>query len=386
MARHPRGFDMSNPYPVVVLLFVCLSLIITPAYAQSGTLDVEIGSATGTTIFARALAASGLDATVGDAGTEYTVFVPTDGAFAAFQEELGIDESTLLGDTASLTRVLNFHIVEGRYTFSDIVALTQQNTDAPDTTRIPTLSGASIDFAYNPTTGQLTLEDARATLTATNNDASNGVFHIMDAVLLPLSVTGSDTTDTASTTDNTASTDTTTEATATPEGPTATPSPPQSATGYNAGSVTDVISRNPQLSFLLEAGEKVGMAAALNDLEKEYTLFAPTDTAFDNLRFQLGFSRGEMLNNSLLERILGYHVVEGTLMKADLLALDRESVETLYPDNFIVPRATPNGGIVVNRIVAVIATDIPATNGTVHVVNNVMLPYDALERFGIAVP
>ncbi|MEM6527810.1 MAG: fasciclin domain-containing protein [Chloroflexota bacterium] len=369
---------MSNPYPLMVIL--CLILIITPAHAQSGTLDVEIGSAPSTSVFAGALAASGLDATVGDASTEYTVFVPTDGAFAAFQDEVGIDESTLLGDTTSLTRVLNFHIVEGRYSFNDIVALALANTDTPNTTRIPTLSGASIDFAYDATTGQLILEDSRATLTATNNEASNGYYHVMDAVLFPRSLASSDDSSTAP------ADDATPEATATPEGPTSTPSPPQSPTGYNIGSVTDVISRNPQLSFLLDAGERVGMAAALDNLDEEYTLFAPNDEAFDNLRFQLGFSREEMLNNSLLERILGYHVVEGTVTRADLLELDGESILTLYPENYFVPNITPNGGIVINRVVAVLATDIPATNGTVHVVNNVMLPYDVLEGFGIAVP
>jgi uncharacterized surface protein with fasciclin (FAS1) repeats len=103
----------------------------------------------------------------------FTVFAPTDTAFAALLTELGITKAALLADTALLTKVLTYHVVSGRVLKADV----------PVGSAITTVQGDT--FTVN---AALAITDQRArtaNITATDVLASNGVIHVLDKVILP---------------------------------------------------------------------------------------------------------------------------------------------------------------------------------------------------------
>ena len=123
-------------------------------------------------ILVEAVVAAGLAATLQGPGP-FTVFAPTDAAFAALLSELGISKQALLADTALLTQVLTYHVVPARVLAAQI----------PVGTPITTVQGQS--FTISPAL-QITDQRGRvANITATDLLASNGVIHVIDRVLLP---------------------------------------------------------------------------------------------------------------------------------------------------------------------------------------------------------
>lgn len=138
------------------------------------TMDiVETASAAGdfTTLVA-AVEAAGLVETLQGEGP-YTVFAPTDEAFAAALEDLGLTAEELLADTETLTSILTYHVVEGEVPAADVVTL--------DGEEVPTVNGATVTIGVDGET--VTVNDA--TVTATDIFATNGVIHVIDGVLLP---------------------------------------------------------------------------------------------------------------------------------------------------------------------------------------------------------
>lgn len=110
------------------------------------------------------------------------------------------------------------------------------------------------------------------------------------------------------------------------------------------------------------------------------TVFAPTDQAFENLIATLGISLDEALMFSdLLTQVLLYHVVSGEVFAADVVELDGTSVPTLLDDAAFLVEVTDDG-VVLNEIVNVTATDIQASNGVIHVIDNVLLPQVVLDQ------
>lgn len=101
----------------------------------------------------------------------FTVFAPTDEAFAAVPTAV-LD--MLLTDVDLLTQVLTYHVVPGRVLSTDVVGLTSAET----------LNGASVSISVE---GGAVLID-NATVTATDVQGTNGVIHVIDAVILPPAV------------------------------------------------------------------------------------------------------------------------------------------------------------------------------------------------------
>ncbi len=114
-----------------------------------------------------ALDAAGLTAAL-EADGPFTVFAPTDEAFAAIDAEVLGD---LVADTELLAAVLTYHVVPGRFTASDVV-----NLDSA-----PTLNGKSVSISVS--NGTVFVDDA--TVTATDIEADNGIIHVIDRVILP---------------------------------------------------------------------------------------------------------------------------------------------------------------------------------------------------------
>ncbi len=118
---------------------------------------------------ATALTAAGLVDTLKGPGP-FTVFAPTDAAFAKLPA--GTVENLLKPENrAELTKVLTYHVVPGKVTAADVVKLTEANT----------MQGQAAKIAVKD--GKVMIDNA--TVTATDIGATNGVIHVIDAVILP---------------------------------------------------------------------------------------------------------------------------------------------------------------------------------------------------------
>lgn len=138
------------------------------------TMDiVETATAAGdfTTLVAAVEAAGLVETLQGDG--PYTVFAPTDEAFAAALEDLGLTADELLADTETLASILTYHVVEGDVPAADVVGLDGQ--------AVPTVNGADVEITVDGET--VMVNDA--TVTTTDIFATNGVIHVIDSVLLP---------------------------------------------------------------------------------------------------------------------------------------------------------------------------------------------------------
>ena len=124
-----------------------------------------------TTLLA-AVEAAGLTETLQGPGP-YTVFAPTDAAFEAALEDLGLTAEELLADTETLTSILTYHVVEGEVPAADVVELDGQS--------VATVNGAEVTITVD---GETVLVN-EATVTTPDVFASNGVIHVIDQVLVP---------------------------------------------------------------------------------------------------------------------------------------------------------------------------------------------------------
>ena len=141
-----------------------------PAATQS---IAEIAAANpNLTVLTAALKAAGLDTMMMDAGT-YTVFAPTDDAFAPVLEKLGVTKEELLANTDLLKKVLPYHVVGSVVKAADI----------PFGTDVATVNGATINISDAKVITDAT--GGTANITGTDIMATNGVIHTIDAVLMP---------------------------------------------------------------------------------------------------------------------------------------------------------------------------------------------------------
>jgi len=126
-------------------------------------------------ILVEAVAAAGLVNTLSGPGP-FTVFAPTNDAFAALLTELGVSKEALLADTALLTEVLTYHVLAIRVVAADVVALAKPAA-------ITTVQGST--FEVGADLGLTDGRGRRAALLVTDIAASNGVIHAIDRVILP---------------------------------------------------------------------------------------------------------------------------------------------------------------------------------------------------------
>ncbi len=153
---------------------VALALTLTvpsQAIANTGTKDiVDTAVAAGSfKTLAKALQAAGLIETLKGAGP-FTVFAPTDDAFAKLPE--GTLETLLKPENKQkLQRILTYHVVPGKVKASDVVKLQSAKAVSGDTIAIAARNGG------------VTVDNAR--VVQTDIEASNGVIHVIDAVILP---------------------------------------------------------------------------------------------------------------------------------------------------------------------------------------------------------
>jgi uncharacterized surface protein with fasciclin (FAS1) repeats len=123
-------------------------------------------------ILVEAVTAANLGATLSGTGP-FTVFAPTNAAFAALLTELGVTKAALLADTALLTQVLTYHVLDGRVLKANVPVGTPIVTKQGDT------------FTVDATLVITDQRNRKAAITATDVLASNGVIHVIDKVILP---------------------------------------------------------------------------------------------------------------------------------------------------------------------------------------------------------
>jgi uncharacterized surface protein with fasciclin (FAS1) repeats len=140
------------------------------AQAESGNTIVDVAAEAGSfTTLLTAVRAAGLEGALRGEGP-FTVFAPTDAAFAALPA--GTIEA-LLADLDQLRAVLTYHVVAGRVMAADVVSAGSAN---PATLQGSTLHVRVVD-------GQVRVDGA--TVVAADVGASNGVIHVIDQVVLP---------------------------------------------------------------------------------------------------------------------------------------------------------------------------------------------------------
>ena len=148
--------------------------------AQSDVVDVAVSSKDHTTLVAAVKAADLVNTLKGEG--PFTIFAPTNSAFDALPE--GTVESLLKPESkGTLSNILTYHVVAGNFQAADVLAAIKKGGGK---FTVKTVSGAILTASLKD--GNVILTDANgnnATVTATDLKASNGVIHVIDAVVLP---------------------------------------------------------------------------------------------------------------------------------------------------------------------------------------------------------
>lgn len=334
-----------------------LALTVVPAFAQEGdpTIAEIVVSSTQaespefTTLLAAVQAADpAVLELLSNPDANVTVFAPTDAAFSAALEALGVTAEDLLADTAMLNDILMYHVVPGAFASGSIVELDGALLGTRLHNAALTISAAD---------GSVMVNDA--TVITADVAASNGVVHIIDSVLLPP-------------TDDSMMEESMATEEAMTEGDTM------------AGSIADVViasagGETPEFTTLLAAVQAAD-PAVLAELTGAgpYTVFAPTDAAFTAALEALGLTADELLaDTETLTSILAYHVVPGYFDAETAIAVASsmdggEPVATAL--NGTTVQLTFDGTTLFVNGTAVTMADIPADNGIIHVVDGVLLP------------
>ncbi|GAA6142471.1 fasciclin domain-containing protein [Hydrogenophaga sp. 5NK40-0174] len=141
-----------------------------------------------------------------------------------------------------------------------------------------------------------------------------------------------------------------------------------------ANTVVDVAAGDPQFSILVEAVQAAGLVETLSG-PGPFTVFAPTNDAFAALLGELGTTKEALLaDTDLLTAVLTYHVLSAKVVAADVQALPKPAtVDTVQGSSFTVNAdlsITDGRG----RTAMLVATDVMASNGVIHVIDKVILP------------
>tara|TARA_B100000524_G_scaffold109228_1_gene52911 strand:+ start:2250 stop:3821 length:1572 start_codon:yes stop_codon:yes gene_type:complete len=289
----------------------------TTAVAQTTVMDVIAGSPDHTSLRA-ALFQEGLDAVLSDASAEFTVFAPTNASFDALATALGTDLNGILA-LPNLSDVLTYHVLG--------VAVPAANVT----------NGAIVDAVSTTNTLKLTKTAGgsvyanQAMVVGADLTADNGVVHSVDAVLLPYET------------------------------------------------VVDVAIDNG-FNALATAVITAELMPALTEPLAQYTVFAPTDQAFENLADAVGISiedlfTPESIAPEELAQVLIYHVLGSEVLAADVT--NGAIVNSLSQINDLKLTVKSSGEAFVNQA-QITATDITCDNGVVHVLDGVLLPNETV--------
>ena len=137
--------------------------------------------------------------------------------------------------------------------------------------------------------------------------------------------------------------------------------------------VVGVAVSSPEFSTLVTAVKTAGLVETLSGTGP-FTVLAPTNEAFNKLPSGLLEKLVMPENKIALTKILTYHVIAGKNLAVDVIKLDGKSVPTVNGNTITLK--VVNGGVVVNDKVNITKTDLPASNGVIHVIDQVLVPSD----------
>jgi transforming growth factor-beta-induced protein len=258
-----------------------------------------------------AIETAGLSSTLKGEGP-FTVFAPTNAAFDKLPDGVLQD---LLDNPDILAQVLQYHVLNGKVMSADVT-----------TGSVPTLlSGSSIDVVVDG--NQITLNGLSNVIGA-DVDASNGVVHLIDEVLIPPTIE------------------------------------------LPKDNIVEIAQATPELSSLVAILTKFPDLVTALSSDGTYTVFAPTNDAFAALLTAIGQTSVDDVPESVLRTILEYHVIStAVVMSGDLS--DGQTAEALSGETITV-RIDDNGVFISDAKVA--QPDVEASNGVVHVMEDVMVP------------
>lgn len=244
----------------------------------------------------------------------FTVFAPTNNAFEKLLNSLNISAEDLLNHP-QLKDVLLYHVVSGKVMSTDLVDGMMPATLSGEKITVDLKNGVKINNSM---------------VTAADVAATNGVIHIIDSVLVPSTFKLQ-----------------------------TTPAVPET--------VVDIALSNKDFSMLVSLLQKANLVDALKG-DGPFTVFAPTNQAFDKLLKDLNISASDLMSQPDLAKVLLYHVVPGSVKSTDLS--NGLKAVTLNGEQVSIDLSS---GVKVNSS-QVIAADIMAGNGIVHVIDSVLVP------------
>jgi len=290
----------------------------TPTPEPQSIVDVAVANGSFTTLVT-ALETTGLDATLSDLDSEFTVFAPTDDAFDLLGQET-ID--ALLADTETLTDILTYHVIDGEVDSSAAIS------SAGST--VAMVNGDSVGLSLD---GESLLVNT-VTVTLVDVEADNGIIHVIDAVLLPPADRGE---------------------------PTA--------------NIVDTAISAGGFETLVATLQATGLDAVLADDTQSFTVFAPTDDAFAMIDPETIDLLLE--NTDILSEILLQHVVSGEVDSVTAYTLNGSTAPTVAEVDIPVAINTESDTLTFGGA-TVEVTDIYTTNGIIHVIDTVVIADVAL--------
>lgn len=133
--------------------------------------------------------------------------------------------------------------------------------------------------------------------------------------------------------------------------------------------IVEIAAANPDFSTLVAAVKAAGLAETLSG-KGPFTVFAPTNAAFDKLPKGTVETLLKPENKAKLAAILTYHVVGAKVLAADAVKLDK--AKTVNGADFTIE--VKDGSVLLNDSTKVVKTDILASNGVIHVIDAVLMP------------
>ena len=271
--------------------------------------------------FLAAAESAGLLDALTDETASLTIFAPTDDAFTALGKiaspSLGAKVALSELSSAELANILLYHVL------SDEVSVEDAGELAP--IAVPTLNGADV---------AITMRDDdylyvnMAKVVSYDIEASNGVIHVIEEVLLPPDTSMSDM------------------------------------------SIADIVEASDDFDTLETAVVTANKLTDLADDEAMLTVFAPTDAAFAELGdAALNYALG---NLDLLTNTLDYHVVDGAeLYASDAIVAAADGIAVAMSNGDPSTFTLDYTGVMINDA-NIVTTDIVASNGVIHVIDMVM--------------
>lgn len=276
----------------------------------SGTIDLVAAANGSFTTLVAALGAANLASVVADPDGKFTVFAPTDTAFAA----IGLNSANV-GTVPNLADILLYHVISGKEVNAAAATAIAGNTVEMGNADPMALSLSGTELFAN-----------LSGISMPNVDASNGIIHVIDTVLTP---------------------------------PADASSPTET--------IAEIAQANPDFTTLVAALQAVSLDDDLNDPAADLTVFAPTDAAFT----ALGLNPANVGAVPDLAKILGKHLVSGSVDSVTAFTLNGADVMTLNPDGETIAVAIDSGQFTVDGA-QVTTFDIQATNGVIHVIDAVI--------------